>query len=1256
MSVIGSNILAGSSGAADAYTIDQSLRFNDDDSAYLGRTFSAGDTTEWTFSCWTKRGNNVADGVSGAQKMFGAMIDGSNVSDINFWTGDTLYIEEYQGGSYAGLLKTTAVYRDYSAWYHIVVVWDSDNVTSGDRYRLYVNGDRVTDFVTETQPTSGRVSATNAAGTHYVGKQSTDEYYDGYLAEMHFIDGTALDASSFGETDSTTNQWKPIEYSGSYGTNGFYQKYASTVLADSFEDSANHTAHTVTANGDVHTDTTVKKIGTASAQFDGDGDYLSVASSSDFGFGDGDFTIELWFYRTASGAYPYILDGRTAGGGEGDYPTIYLDSDDSYKPGYYLAGSSKIISSATTTTDTWYHLAIVRSSTTTTMYLDGSSVGTWSDSTTYATCPLTIGDYSTLGTYEWTGYMDEIRISNTARYVSSFTPSTTEFTADKYTRLLLHCDGADSGTTFTDSSWTGAPRHIITANGGATNTRAQSKVGDSSMVFDGTGDYLSSPDSTDWGLNGTGDFTVEFWVRLDDVTATDQGIVTREDASAADGWGMPWQTGGLGFQFRNPGTNLTTGTTGVVNDTWYHVAACRYSGTIDLYLDGVSKDSVSNTTDMDDNDMDLVVGRFYSNSDNYYMSGYVDEIRISNTARYPDGTTFTPQTTAFTADSNTKLLIHSNWTGGLGTDSSGNGNVFAVTNLVATDQMKDSPTNNFCTLNAVDFSSGSLTDIVLAEGNLKYTNSTSSWGNARATFGMTTGKWYFEGRKDSGPDIGQMGVCNGFDINQGNGNCAVNSTGGIGAVWDSRGYIYRTGASVYDPTGNTFTSGDIISCAFDVDTGEIWWAKNGVWHFSGDPAAGTTPKFTASGFDYLTPLANASSVSGTGWTFNFGQDSSFHGLETAQGNQDDNEIGDFYYEPPTDFLALCTSNLPDPSIADPTAHFNTVLYTGNSGVAQSITGVGFEPDAVWLKRRNYAGGNHCLFDQVRGANISQHVNSALADITRTDALDSFDSDGFTLGADTGTNVNYGAYTYASWNWKGDGVAGGTLNQDGTVDSQVNVNTTAGFSIVTYTGTGSDDGSDNVGHGLAQTPEFYVIKNRSGTDGWNLYTAPTGTGNYMTLNNTIASTAASNGFQYNTTPTASVFTLGTWVAVNELDDEYLALCFHSVEGYSKIGSYVGNGDADGPFVYTGFKPAYTLIKMVTDSAQYWEIGDNKINPYNPTDYMLLANTDGVEVSGNTCDYLSNGFKVRLTGGSFNLSGKTYLFYSVAESPFKTANAR
>ncbi|MDP6586163.1 MAG: hypothetical protein QF535_16045, partial [Anaerolineales bacterium] len=337
-----------------------------------------------------------------------------------------------------------------------------------------------------------------------------------------------------------------------------------------------------------------------------------------------------------------------------------------------------------------------------------------------------------------------------------------------------------------------------------------------------------------------------------------------------------------------------------------------------------------------------------------------------------------------------------------------------------------------------------------------------------------------------------MGVCNDFDINQNGGDCSVGSTGGIGAVWDSRGYIYRTGGNDYDPTGNTYASGDIISCAFDVDTGKIWWAKNGVWHFSGNPAAGTTPKFTASGFNYLTPLANAGSVSGTGWTFNFGQDSSFHGLETAQGNQDDNGIGDFYYEPPSGFLALCTSNLAAPEIADPTAHFNTTIWTGDTSTyptSRSLTGVGFKPDFVWAKVRSTTG-NSSLYDAVRGAEeyLASSESDGETNQPGSGYLTSFDSDGSSWadGASNGNNYNQNAATYVSWNWKGDGTAGGTLNQDGSIDSYVNVNTTAGFSIVKYTSPGSDS-DETIGHGLSQRPDMVMVKNRDSAYNWDVWT-------------------------------------------------------------------------------------------------------------------------------------------------------------------------
>jgi hypothetical protein len=451
------------------YTIDQSLRFNDGDSAYLSRTFSAGDTTEWTFSCWVKRGNNVADGVSGSQKIFGAYIDGSNVSDINFSTNDIMDISEYVGGSTVGRLKTTQLFRDFSAWYHIVVVWDSDNVTSGDRYRLYVNGDRVTAFSTETQPSSAQASATNAAGTHNIGKQNTDEYYDGYLAEMYFIDGQSLDADDFGETDSTTNQWKPIDASGlTFGTNGFYQKYATNELANSFTDSSTGgvgSPHTITANGHVTNTTAQKKVGDSSIYFDGN-DYLSIPPSQDFNFGSGNFTVEMWVYfnsitTTAKALWSF---------NQGNNDTVLK-----YKPvegisfyHYPESGSSWNFQQGSATgwaTGTWYHIALVRNGTSWVIYRDGISVATHTGSETldYKTRGLTIGatEYTSGVDEELDGYIDEHRTSKgIARYTEAFDPPTTEFTSDAYTVLLIHSnwdggfglDSSGNGNNFTQTN------------------------------------------------------------------------------------------------------------------------------------------------------------------------------------------------------------------------------------------------------------------------------------------------------------------------------------------------------------------------------------------------------------------------------------------------------------------------------------------------------------------------------------------------------------------------------------------------------------------------------------------------------------------------------------------------------------------------------------------------------------------------------------------------------------------------------------
>jgi hypothetical protein len=333
------------------------------------------------------------------------------------------------------------------------------------------------------------------------------------------------------------------------------------------------------------------------------------------------------------------------------------------------------------------------------------------------------------------------------------------------------------------------------------------------------------------------------------------------------------------------------------------------------------------------------------------------------------------------------------------------------------------------------------------------------------------------------------------------------------------------------------------------------------------------------------------------------------------------------------------------TINKPSEYFNTKLYTGNSTITNAITGVGFQPDWVWLKGRTIAE-SHRIYDAVRGASNHISSNASVAE-TSTFPLTSFDSDGFTIGsADDSVN---GAYNYVAWNWLADNTSGSS-NTDGSITSTVSASTTSGFSIVTYTGTGSNA---TIGHGLGSAPSVVICKQLSGTQQWINYHNSIGATQYLHLNGTDAANTASTIWN-DTEPTTSVFSVGTVANCNASGGTYVAYCFAEKKGFSKFGSYTGNGDADGTFVYTGFKPAFVIHKR-TDSAGYsWLIHDNKRPDYNSTDKILEADLANAEQSNYHMDLLSNGFKHRITSGSTNASGGTYIYMAFAEEPLVGTN--
>ena len=333
------------------------------------------------------------------------------------------------------------------------------------------------------------------------------------------------------------------------------------------------------------------------------------------------------------------------------------------------------------------------------------------------------------------------------------------------------------------------------------------------------------------------------------------------------------------------------------------------------------------------------------------------------------------------------------------------------------------------------------------------------------------------------------------------------------------------------------------------------------------------------------------------------------------------------------------------TINKPGLHFNTKLYAGNSST-QSISGVGFQPDWVWIKDRDNASRWHQLFDAVRGAGKVLYSNDAAQQGTDNTRLSGFASDGFSLG--NSANVNNNGNNYASWNWKANGA--GSSNSDGDITSTVSVNTTSGFSIVKYTGTGANA---TIGHGLGVVPKMIIVKAYEGGQQWAVQHSALGATKGLRINTNAAAYTSSTRWN-NTEPTSSVFTVGTEAEVNTNTEDHIAYCFAEKTGFSKFGSFIGNGYANGTFVYTGFKPAFVINKR-TDSTANWLLIDNKREGFNPDQDDLRPNLPNAEGSDETFDFLSNGFKVRTTSNDFGGgSGATYIFMAFAEEPLVGTN--
>ena len=732
------------------------------------------------------------------------------------------------------------------------------------------------------------------------------------------------------------------------------------------------------------------------------------------------------------------------------------------------------------------------------------------------------------------------------------------------------------------------------------------------------------------------------WVKRGVIGSSSSGFLftTRGNATDAEYFRIIFNSDVIFISsFNNSALSLTT--TAVYRDpsAWYHIVfaldttQATASNRMKLYVNGVQVTAFSSVNypaqnaDFGINSaIEHGIGFLPINVTGTYFDGYMAEVN------FIDGQALTPSsfgsTNAITGvwqpakytgtyGTNGFYLPFTNTTSTttLGNDFSGNGNNWTTNNISLTsgvtyDSMTDVPTltsataANFATLNPLVPPELSTT---FNDGNLRFVGA----GAVVGSMGMGA-KTYVE-----------MIPASATPVSIGVGPMVSGSRGGAGTgiqdsiVWFSTGGVYKDGGGSVVATYATFTTGDVCAFTFDPSNRQVTFYKNNVSQGSQ----------TVSGTQAITfyNLGNT----GASADVNFGQ-------------------RPFAYTPPSGFVALNTFNLPSSTIPAGNKYMDILLYTGTAPTPQTVTGLNFQPDFAWVKSRGYNTG-HVLSNVLGGPTFTLSTDSTAAEYDGGTAnITAFNSNGISVG--TADRVNR-AVGMVAWNWKANGA--GVTNTSGSITSTVSANTTSGFSVVTYTGTAI---AGTIGHGLGVAPQLIIVKPRTGTittDAWNVYHVSTGNTNFLVLNATDASTAASNRWN-NTSPTSSVFSIGT--VPSSVSVGYVAYCFTPIAGFSAFGSYTGNGSTDGPFVYTGFRPRWVMVKR-SDSTSDWTIVDTARNTSNVVNARLFPNLNiAEETASNVLDIVSNGFKFRIASIAVNASGGTYIYAAFAENPFRNALAR
>ena len=708
------------------------------------------------------------------------------------------------------------------------------------------------------------------------------------------------------------------------------------------------------------------------------------------------------------------------------------------------------------------------------------------------------------------------------------------------------------------------------------------------------------------------------------------------------------------FAFNSTGSSWTTLETNArFRDvsSWYHIIVgvdttqATASDRVKIYINGVQQ-TLSGTYPTLNESLPYAknyghsIGN-YTNNYNAYLDGYLADFHFidgqqlapSDFGEYDDNNVWQPKAYSGSYGTNGFHLDFSDnsSTTALGTDSSGNNNDWTPNNLSVTpgetnDSLIDTPTDfedgsgqahgNFCTWNPTDMEEYV---ILVLQNNLKTVTTSSTGDNIRGTLGFSSGKWYWE--------CTVTAFSGGFDIGFATPDWDM-TAGDVGSVaysWSvsDSGTSKAEGSNTGGATAAFNSVGKVIGIAFDADAGSVKYYIDGV-----------DQGVIFSGLDtsYIYIPAIYLRVSSTGGWWNFGQQS-------------------HTYAAPTGYKSLCTTNLADPSILDSSSTCDTKTYTG-TGSAFDLD-YNFSPDFAWIKGRSYSS-QHQLSDTIRSASGNKRIElpSVLA---QDGGGPGFQSTGLNINTNAAINTN--GQTYVSWAW--DAGSSTESNTDGTLTSNVRANTTAGFSIVQYTGNGSSGAT--VGHGLSAAPEFIILRNYTTNEDTNTYhigfhvSSPA---NYYIRLNQNSARNSSSAFWNNTKPSSSVITLGNTSGTNGNTQTHIAYCWHSVNNYSKFGRYVGNSSTNGRFFHCGFRPSWLLIRDITSGSNSWQIQDSERIGINPNESRLVPNTTASEATSSVfaVDFVSNGFKLRTNNDSHNSNAYEYIYAAFAEFPFKISRAR